>query len=140
MVQSVITRVVRVAAGPFAPGHLGELTQQGFDLAVADLNANGGVLGQQIRGIVADDFCNPDQAVALARKLVSDGVAFVAGHWCSHSSIPASKVYEEAEILMIAPGAISSKLTDEGGPNVFRVCGRDDRQGSKVGDYLADLI
>ena len=39
---------------------------------------------------------------------------------------------------MIAPGAISSKLTDEGGPNVFRVCGRDDRQGAKVADYLAD--
>ena len=39
---------------------------------------------------------------------------------------------------MIAPGAISAKLTDEGGPNVFRVCGRDDRQGTKVGDYLAD--
>jgi branched-chain amino acid transport system substrate-binding protein len=76
--------------------------------------------------------------VALAGKLVSDDVAFVAGHWCSHSSIPASKVYEEAGILMIAPGAISSKLTDEGGPNVFRVCGRDDRQATKVADYLAD--
>ena len=39
---------------------------------------------------------------------------------------------------MIAPGAISSTLTDEGGPNVFRVCGRDDGQGTKVADYLAD--
>ena len=39
---------------------------------------------------------------------------------------------------MIAPGAISSTLTDEGGPNVFRVCGRDDRQGVMVGDYLAE--
>ena len=39
---------------------------------------------------------------------------------------------------MIAPGAINSKLTEEGGPNVFRVCGRDDRQGTKVADYLAD--
>jgi branched-chain amino acid transport system substrate-binding protein len=38
---------------------------------------------------------------------------------------------------MIAPGAISAKLTDEGGPNVFRVCGRDDRQGTRVADYLA---
>ena len=76
--------------------------------------------------------------MALARKLVSDGVVFVAGHLCSHSSIPASKVYEEAEILMISPGSTSAKLTDEGGPNVFRVCGRDDRQGAMVGDYLAE--
>ena len=116
----------------------GEQYQRGTELAVEDLNANGGVLGQSVELIVGDDFCDPDQAVALARKLISDGVAFVAGHWCSHSAIPASKVYEDAETLMIAPGAISSTLTDEGGPNVFRVCGRDDGQGTKVADYLAD--
>ena len=87
---------------------------------------------------MGDDFCDADQAVALARKLVSDGVVFVAGHLCSHASIPASKVYEEAGILMISPGSASAKLTDEGGPNVFRVYGRDDRQGAMVGDYLAE--
>jgi branched-chain amino acid transport system substrate-binding protein len=87
---------------------------------------------------VSDDFCDPDQAVAAARKLVGDGVVFVAGHWCSHSAIPAAKVYEGAGILMIAPGAISAQLTDHGGRNVFRVCGRDDRQGTKVANYLAD--
>jgi branched-chain amino acid transport system substrate-binding protein len=127
-------------AGPMTGAYawFGEQYQRGVGLAVEDLNAKGGVLGQSVELIVGDDFCDPEQAVALARKLASDGVTFVAGHWCSHSSIPASKVYEEAEILMIAPGAISSKLTDEGGPNVFRVCGRDDRQGTKVADYLAD--
>jgi branched-chain amino acid transport system substrate-binding protein len=127
-------------AGPMtgANAWFGEQYQRGTELAVEDLNANGGVLGQSVELIVGDDFCDPDQAVALARKLVSDGVVFVAGHWCSHSAIPASKIYEQSEILMIAPGAISSKLTDEGGPNVFRVCGRDDRQGAKVADYLAD--
>jgi branched-chain amino acid transport system substrate-binding protein len=63
--------------------------------------------------------------VALARKLFSDGVVFVAGHLCSHSSIPASKIYEEARILQITAGSANAKLTGEGGPNVFRVCGRD---------------
>jgi branched-chain amino acid transport system substrate-binding protein len=87
---------------------------------------------------VGDDFCDADQAVALARKLVSDGIVFVAGHWCSHASIPASKVYEKAGILMISPGSASAKLTEEGGPNVFRVYGRDDRQGVMVADYLAE--
>jgi branched-chain amino acid transport system substrate-binding protein len=62
----------------------------------------------------------------------------VAGHLCSHSSIAAAKVYEEANILMISPGSSSAKLTDEGGPNVFRVDGRDDRQGAMAGDYLAE--
>jgi branched-chain amino acid transport system substrate-binding protein len=116
----------------------GEQYQRGADLAAADLNAAGGVLGQSVELIVGDDFCDPEQAVAVAHKLTSDGVVLVAGHWCSHASIPASKVYEEAKIIQIAPGSISSKLTDEGGPNVFRVCGRDDRQGAKIADHLAD--
>jgi branched-chain amino acid transport system substrate-binding protein len=116
----------------------GEQYQRGTELAVADLNAKGGVLGQRVELIVGDDACDPDQAVVLANKLVSDGAVFVAGHFCSHSSIPASKVYEKADVLMIAPSSVNSRLTDEGGPNVFRVCGRDDRQGTKVADYLAE--
>jgi branched-chain amino acid transport system substrate-binding protein len=116
----------------------GEQYQRATDLAVEELNAQGGVLGQRVELIVGDDFCDPDQAVALAQKLASDGVVFVAGHLCSHSSIAAAKVYEKAKILMISPSSASAKLTDEGGPNVFRVCGRDDRQGIKVADYLAD--
>jgi branched-chain amino acid transport system substrate-binding protein len=116
----------------------GEQFERGAGMAAADLNAKRGVLGHKVEVLVADDFCDPDQAVAAANKLVSEGVVFVVGHWCSHSSIPASKVYEKAEVLMISPGSASAKLTDEGGPNVFRVYGRDDRQGAIVGDYFAE--
>jgi branched-chain amino acid transport system substrate-binding protein len=130
---------IRIAtAGPMTGDYAwaGDRYQKGAGLAVEDLNAKGGVLGQKVELIVGDDFCNAEQAVALARKLISDGVVFVAGHWCSHATIPASKVYEQARVLEIAPGSASAKVTDEGGPNVFRVCGRDDRQGEKVADYL----
>jgi branched-chain amino acid transport system substrate-binding protein len=132
--------ILIATAGPMTGAYawFGEQYQRGAGLAVADLNAKGGVLGQSVGLIVGDDFCDADQAVALARKLVSDGIVFVAGHWCSHATIPASKVYEHAGILMIDPGAINSKVTDDGGPNVFRVCGRDDREGTKVADYLGD--
>ena len=76
-------------AGPMTGknGWFGEQMERGAEVAVADLNAAGGVLGQSVELIVGDDFCDPDQAVALARKLVSNGVVFVAGHWCSHASI-----------------------------------------------------
>jgi branched-chain amino acid transport system substrate-binding protein len=127
-------------AGPMTgpTAWFGEQYLRATELAVDNLNAAGGVLGQNVELVLGDDFCDPDQAVAVARKLASDGVVFVVGHFCSHSSIAAAKVYEEAGILQIAPGSASAKLTDEGGPNVFRVCGRDDRQGTKVGDYLAE--
>jgi branched-chain amino acid transport system substrate-binding protein len=138
--RAVAAEILIATAGPMTGAYAwaGERYQRGAGIAVENLNANGGVLGQRVELFVGDDFCDPDQAVALARKLASDGVVFVAGHWCSHASIPASKVYEEAGILQIAPGSASAILTDEGGPNVFRVCGRDDRQGAMVADYLAD--
>ena len=127
-------------AGPMTGSQswFGEQFERGAGMAAADLNGKGGLLGQEVELVVADDFCDPDQAVAAANKLVGDGVVFVVGHWCSHSSIAASTVYEEAQVLMITPGSASAKLTDEGGPNVFRVYGRDDRQGTMVGDYLAE--
>lgn len=65
-------------------------------------------------------------------------MVFVAGHFCSGSSIPASNVYEEEGILQISPTSTNPKLTDEGGDNVFRTCGRDDQQGEVAGNFLAD--
>jgi branched-chain amino acid transport system substrate-binding protein len=87
----------------------GEQVEHGAALAVADLNAAGGVLGHRVRLITVDDFCDPEQAVAAARKLVSEGVIFVVGHFCSHSSIPASAIYEAAGVLMMSPGSSNPK-------------------------------
>ena len=128
------------AAGPLSGQNTlqGEQLRRGAEMAVADLNARGGVLGQRVRLIVADDACDPDQAVAVANRLVSERVVMVSGHLCSGSSIPASKVYTRAGIVMISPASTNPKLTDEGGPNVFRVIGRDDQQGLVAGNYLAD--
>ena len=92
-------------AGPMTGSQawFGEQFERGVAMAAADLNAKRSVLGQEVEVLAADDFCDPDQAVAAANKLVGDSVVFVVGHWCSHSSIAASKVYEEAEVLMISP-------------------------------------
>jgi branched-chain amino acid transport system substrate-binding protein len=71
-------------------------------------------------------------------ELVSDGVILVRGHYCSGASIPASKVYEAADVLQISPTSTSSMLTEQGRANVFRVIGCDDVQGIVAGNYLAD--
>ena len=127
-------------AGPMTGQYasFGEQMKRGAEMAVKDLNAKGGVLGQKLKLVIGDDACDPKQAVAVANKMVSDGVVFVAGHFCSGSSIPASQVYTEEGILQISPASTNPKLTEEGGPNVFRTCGRDDQQGAVAGNYLAD--
>ena len=117
----------------------GEQLQRGAEMAVADINAAGGVLGQQVRLITADDFCDPQQAIATAQKLVSDGAIFVVGHGCSGASIPASKIYNAAGVLQISPMSTNPMFTDQGFANVFRTIGRDDMQGAVAGNRLADL-
>ncbi len=127
-------------AGPMTgkDAWFGAQLERGAALAVADLNAAGGVLGEQVELITADDFCDPEQAVAAAKKLVSDGVIFVVGHYCSGASIPASEVYEAAGVLMISPTSSNPMLTELGRANVFRVMNRDDANGVLIGNYLAD--
>ncbi|MEE8394289.1 MAG: branched-chain amino acid ABC transporter substrate-binding protein [Rhodospirillales bacterium] len=127
-------------AGPMTGQYasFGEQMRRGAEMAVADLNAKGGVLGQKLQLSIGDDACDPKEAVAVANTMVSDGVIFMAGHFCSGSSIPASKVYTEEGILQISPASTNPKLTEEGGDNVFRTCGRDDQQGEVAGNYLAD--
>ncbi len=119
----------------------GEQMKRGIEMAVKDLNAQGGVLGQKVELIVEDDACDPKQAVAAANKLASQGVIFVAGHFCSGSSIPASAVYAEEGILQISPASTNPQLTEaaykKGWINVHRVCGRDDAQGVVAGRFLA---
>ena len=79
----------------------GEQMQNGTDLAVAELNAAGGVLGQKVVLDQVDDHCDGEQAVAAARKLVADGATVAIGHLCSNAAIPASEVYEAARIPFI---------------------------------------
>jgi branched-chain amino acid transport system substrate-binding protein len=127
-------------AGPMTgkEAWFGEQMERGAALAVADLNAARGVLGQQVRLVTVDDFCDPEQAVAAAKKLVSDGVRFVVGHFCSGASIAASEVYAAAEVLMITPVSTNPELTELGRTNVFRVVNRYDAEAAMAGNYLAD--
>ena len=131
---------IRVATvGPMTGEYaaVGAQMKAGAEQAVADINKAGGVNGQQLVLEIGDDACDPKQAVSVANQMASRKVVVVAGHYCSGSSIPASKVYAEEGVLQISPASTNPKYTDEGGWNTFRVCGRDDQQGAIAGKYLA---
>ena len=88
----------------------GDQMTHGAEQAVADLNAKGGVLGKQLVLNKGDDACDPKQAVSVANKFAGEGIKFVAGHFCSSSSIPASKAERATtvtELSDIASAAIS---------------------------------
>lgn len=121
--------------GPYAWS--GEQVRVGADLALRELNQRGGVLGEPLVAVVADDFCDPEQALAAANKLVAEGVAVAVGHQCSGAAIPASAIYEDAGIVFITPAATNPLLTESGLRYTFRICGRDDVQGAMIAEHLA---
>ena len=122
--------------GPFAT--TGARHRTAVELAVKDLNQNGGVLAHPVRLVSADDACGVGEAEAAAQQLVDAGVLFVVGHLCSHSSLMAAPVYEAAGVPMMTTTASHPRLTEEGRGNVFRLIGRDDVQGRLAGDLLAE--
>jgi branched-chain amino acid transport system substrate-binding protein len=132
--------IVIATVGPITGQYavFGDQMKRGANMAIKDINAKGGVLGEQLRLEVGDDACDPKQAVAVANQMVNKHVVFVDGHFCSSSSIPASAIYHEEGILQISPASTNPQLTDQGFDNVFRVCGRDDQQGTFAGNYVVD--
>ena len=128
-------------AGPMTGQYatFGAQMKAGAEQAVEDINAAGGVNGEMLKLFVGDDACDPKQAVAVANQAASEGVLFMAGHFCSGSSIPASAVYYEEGIIQISPGSTNPTFTDERpGPGIYRMCGRDDQQGGVAGPFILE--
>jgi branched-chain amino acid transport system substrate-binding protein len=129
-------------AGPMTgtDAAFGAQLKNGAEQAVADINAAGGINGQQIELSVGDDAADPRQGVSVANNFLGEGVHFVVGHFNSGVSMPASEVYVDNGILMITPSSTNPMITERKLWNVFRTCGRDDQQGGVAGKYIADNL
>jgi branched-chain amino acid transport system substrate-binding protein len=133
--QDITIGVAGPMTGQYAS--FGQQLKNGAELAIADINAAGGVTGKKLKLEVGDDACDPKQARAVAEKLSGMKVPFVAGHFCSSSSIPASDAYAENNVLQISPASTNPQFTERKLWNTFRTCGRDDQQGGVAGAYIA---
>lgn len=126
-------------AGPMTgtESAFGRQMKNGADLAVADINAAGGVAGKKLALDAEDDACDPKQARSVAEKIAGAKIPFVAGHFCSSSSIPASEAYADGNVLQITPASTNPLFTERKLWNVARVCGRDDQQGLIAAQFIA---
>ncbi|HEX9020979.1 MAG TPA: branched-chain amino acid ABC transporter substrate-binding protein [Nitrospirota bacterium] len=135
--------VIRIgAAGPMtgSQSKMGMDLKNAVELAVAEWNEKGGVLGKKIVLLSGDDQADPKQAVSIASKFVNQKAAAVVGHWNSSCSIPASKYYNDANIVMISPATTNPLLTQQGFKRVFRVCGTDDQQGRVAAEFVQKTL
>jgi len=135
--------VIRIgAAGPMTgdQSKMGIDLRNGVELAVAEWNEKGGVLGKKIQLVPGDDQADPKQAVSIANKFINQKVAAVVGHWNSNCSINASTYYNTANIVSISPASTNPRLTQQGYKTVFRVCGTDDQQGGVAAEFVLKTL
>lgn len=131
--------VTIAVAGPMTgtESAFGRQMKNGAEMAVSDINAAGGVNGKKLALDIEDDACDPKQARSVAEKIAGAKIPFVAGHYCSSSSIPASEAYADGNVLEITPASTNPLFTERKLWNVARVCGRDDQQGLIAAQYIA---
>jgi branched-chain amino acid transport system substrate-binding protein len=99
---------------------LGDESFRGFELAVEERNAAGGIGGKKVE-FVKGDAVDPNQAVGEARRLTSvDQVAAIFGTYSSSLSLAATQVAELAGVPYFELGAISDPITERGFKYVFR--------------------
>ena len=115
----------------------GQDMQQIVSLLVSEVNKAGGINGKQIELIVEDDAGDPRTASLAAQKLASAGVMAVIGTYGSAVTEASQNIIDEAEIMQIATGSTSVRMTEKGLPLFFRTCPRDDEQGRVASKVIA---
>lgn len=138
LAKDIKVAIVGAMSGPVA--QYGDMQFAGATQAIEDINAKGGINGDKLVAVKYDDACDPKQAVAVANKVINDGIRYVIGHLCSSSTQPASDIYEDEGVLMITPAATAPDLTSRGYQLIMRTTGLDSDQGPTAAKYVLSEI
>jgi branched-chain amino acid transport system substrate-binding protein len=132
-------------AAPLTGGiaHLGKDNENGARLAVEEINTQGLTIdGRRIHLELdaQDDAADPKVGTEVAEKLVGDHVVAVVGHLNSGVSIPASKIYSDADIVEISPSSTNPAYTRQGFKTTYRVVATDAQQGPALANYATKAL
>jgi branched-chain amino acid transport system substrate-binding protein len=118
----------------------GQMSHHGTELAVDEINANGGVLGKKIQLLTEDNQSKQGESATDAHKLISrDGVVALLGEVASGRSLEAAPVCQENHIPQISPSSTNPKVTQIG-DYIFRVCFIDPLQGRVLAKFALETL
>lgn len=128
--------VVTPISGTYAG--IGQQVTWGLDMAAAEINANGGIMGRQIELVYEDSEANPAVAVQKAEKLyTAENVDFLTGTVNSGATLAVGQVAERAGKLLATTVSFSDAITgDKCSPNVFRVNARAGQQSAALAAWV----
>jgi branched-chain amino acid transport system substrate-binding protein len=108
---------------------------QGILLALDQINAAGGVLGQRVELVTEDDQSKPGQSATAVRKLITqDKVAAILGDATSSATLESAPIAQASKIPMITPSATNPRITQVG-DFIFRVCFLDELQARVIARF-----
>ncbi len=124
--------------GPVAAD--GASARQSVELAAKDINAAGGIRGKKIELIVYDDRLNPQEAVAIANKLIEKDqvVGVVSGSYSGPTRVTAP-IFAKAGVPMVAGYAVHPDVTKAGESN-FRNGFLGEVEGGAAGEYAVKVL
>lgn|SRR5699024_4906206 len=116
---------------------------EGLELAVEEVNANGGVLdGQEIEIVSYDNQSDVTESASVAQRLVAEGVVGVVGPATTGNTEAQLPIFTEANIPMVSPSATDDNITFDSAGDVleyfFRVCFNNSYQGSAGAAFAAE--
>lgn len=130
--------VINPFSGPNAPG--GEAVYEGYEIAVEQANANGGVLGRQVT-LLRADAVTPEQGVSEVNRLAtSDDVDVFAGTYLSGTANTASETALRYDKLYWETNAVAGDLTERGLDNFVRTGPMATQFAQVAGDAVEDVI
>jgi len=124
--------------GSFAT--FGQSSTKAMRMAVDEINGRGGVLGRNLKLLVEDDQCKPEEAANAAQKLIQQNqVLCIVGEVVSSNSLAAAPICQAAGVPMVSPASTNPQVTQVG-DCIFRVCFTDDFQGLVMARFAAEKL
>lgn len=117
----------------------GEAEVRGFELAVSEINAKGGINGKKVKLESMDDKGDATEASNAYNKLAGDNnVLAVAGPTISATTAAVAPLADQSKLVTIAPAATSDSI--ETGNYLFRTCFKDSYQGEVAARFAAENL
>lgn len=133
--------IVAPQAGPYEK--FGKELIAGAQIAVDDINKNGGLRGEGVNLVIIDDQCDDVLSLSTAQMIAvnaskEDKVSLVIGPYCSNSFEEIADVYAKAKIFQIVPTTIGSSAVDQNHKGLIKMMGSVERQGDDFFAYYTE--
>ncbi|MCL5010795.1 MAG: ABC transporter substrate-binding protein [Patescibacteria group bacterium] len=117
----------------------GASPKKGAELAISEINANGGINGKKLELVAEDSKCDAKEAVNAINKLANiDKVKFIIGGMCSSETLAAAPIAESNKVVMVSPVSTNYKVS-QAGDYIFRTVASDALQGKKAAELAYQM-